>query len=85
VRFFARRGAILHRNIKGETPLHVAAANGYTKTIQILIETHQHLIDQVEENGVSATLALKCCYKLQCISVSILCLVQKHLRSICVM
>ena len=47
------RGAIIHRNSCGETPLHVAASNGYTKTIRVLVEMHCQLIDQAEENGVS--------------------------------
>ena len=43
---------MIHRNASGETPLHVAASSGYTKTIRILVEMHSQLIDQVEEDGV---------------------------------
>ena len=58
---------MIHRNSCGESPLHVAAKNGYTKTIRILVEMHSRLTDLVEENGVrsmfsSANLILKLNY-----------------------
>jgi len=51
--FSLYRGASFHLNLRRETPLHLAASSGYTTAIQIMIETHQPLIDQAEQNGVS--------------------------------
>lgn len=47
------KGSLLQRDHRGRTPLHCAAANGYTKTMHQLILVHSHLLDQSDRDGVS--------------------------------
>lgn len=47
------RGALLHRDHNGRNPLHLAAASGYTQTIELLHSVHSHLLDQIDKDGVS--------------------------------
>lgn len=47
------RGALLHRDHNGRNPLHLAAMNGYTQTMELLHSVHSHLLDQVDKDGVS--------------------------------
>lgn len=58
VQLLLNRGALLHRDHNGRNPLHLAAMNGYTQTIELLQSVHSHLLDQVDKDGVS-TLAMK--------------------------
>lgn len=46
------RGALLHRDHSGRTPLHLAAMSGYTQTVELLHSVHSHLLDQVDKDGV---------------------------------
>ncbi|XP_033645288.1 transient receptor potential cation channel subfamily A member 1-like [Asterias rubens] len=48
------RGALLHRDYKGRTPLHLAAMGGYLDSVQTLLNTHRYLLDQVDDNGDTA-------------------------------
>lgn len=43
---------MFYRNTRGESVLHVAAINGYTRTIRILAEINRTLLDLVDEEGV---------------------------------
>ncbi|XP_077991580.1 transient receptor potential cation channel subfamily A member 1-like [Glandiceps talaboti] len=54
VRYLMRKGALLHRDHNGRTPLHLAAMGGYTNTMMLLLGTHAHLLDQVDDEGNTA-------------------------------
>lgn len=53
VQLLLNRGALLHRDHNGRNPLHLAAASGYTQTIELLHSVHSHLLDQIDKDGVS--------------------------------
>lgn len=36
----------------GRNPLHLAAMNNYTQTVELLHSVHSHLLDQVDKDGV---------------------------------
>ena len=52
VQLLLNRGALLHRDHNGRNPLHLAAMNGYTQTMELLHSVHSHLLDQVDKDGV---------------------------------
>nr|XP_039270319.1 transient receptor potential cation channel subfamily A member 1-like isoform X1 [Styela clava] len=54
VELLLNKGAVCHRNIRGESVLHVTATNGYTRTIKILVHMNKTLLDHVDENGNTA-------------------------------
>lgn len=59
VQLLLNRGALLHRDHNGRNPLHLAAMNGYTQTIELLLSVHSHLLDQVDKDGVSTNTVSK--------------------------
>lgn len=59
VQLLLNRGALLHRDHNGRNPLHLAAMNGYTQTIELLLSVHSHLLDQTDKDGVSTLTKLK--------------------------
>lgn len=42
-----------YRDHSGKTPLHLAAMNGYTHTMEMLLSVHSHLLDQADKDGAS--------------------------------
>lgn len=60
VQLLLNRGALLHRDHNGRNPLHLAAMNGYTQTIELLHSVHSHLLDQADKDGVSSLFSYKC-------------------------
>ena len=52
VQLLISRGALLNRDFQGLTPLHLAAREGYTRTMDLLLATHTHLLDQRDKTGV---------------------------------
>lgn len=45
----------LYRDYTGKSPLHLAAANGYVDTVNLLISVHHNLLDQKDKTGVMWT------------------------------
>ena len=43
---------VIHRDIDGYTPLHLAAMNGYTKTMTTLVNVHSQLVDMENKDQV---------------------------------
>lgn len=43
---------ILIQFYSGRTPLHLAARENFTQTVELLHSVHSHLIDQVDKEGV---------------------------------
>ena len=39
--------------LSGRNPLHLAAMNNYTQTVELLHSVHSQLLDQVDKDGVS--------------------------------
>ncbi|XP_072017056.1 transient receptor potential cation channel subfamily A member 1-like [Amphiura filiformis] len=48
------RGALLHRDHAGRTPLHLASMAGNIDCMRVLLSTHSYLLDQVDRQGESA-------------------------------
>jgi len=46
------RGDICCRDADGNTPLHLAASNGYTQTMKAILAFHGHFIDSPNRLGV---------------------------------
>ena len=53
VQLLISRGALLNRDFQGLTPLHLAAREGFTRTMELLVTTHTQLLDQRDKTGVS--------------------------------
>ena len=47
------RNDIYCRDTDGNTPLHLAASNGYTQTMKAILAFHGHFIDSPNRLGVS--------------------------------
>lgn len=61
----------------GRNPLHLAAMNNYTQTVELLHSVHSHLLDQVDKDGVSHT----CCFSFFPLLINLLWkVIVKHLR-----
>nr|BBD96140.1 transient receptor potential ankyrin 1 [Ambystoma mexicanum] len=54
VNMLLKRGALLLSDYNGWTSLHYATFGGYTRTMQILLDTYMCLIDKVDINGNTA-------------------------------
>lgn len=52
VQLLISKGALLHRDHQGRTPLHLAAAGGYVCTISAILSVHTHTLDQTDKDGV---------------------------------
>lgn len=52
VQLLISKGALLHRDHQGRTPLHLAAAGGHTCTITAILSVHTHTLDQTDKDGV---------------------------------
>ena len=52
------RGALLHRDYNGRTPLHFAAEGGYEDTVSAILAVWSHLLDQKDKDGVNVLLNL---------------------------
>lgn len=48
-----KKGAVLHRDHNGRTPLMVASMNGYRDTMKLILNVHSHLLDQTDKDGVN--------------------------------
>jgi len=53
VQMLLKKGAILHRDHDGRTPLHLAAQNGHRDTMKLILNVHSHLLDQTDKDGVT--------------------------------
>ena len=51
-----QKGAMLHRDHDGRTPVHLASQNGHTEAMKTLLSIHGHLINMEDKNGVSLCL-----------------------------
>jgi hypothetical protein len=60
VQALLKKGAILHRDHDGRTPLHLSAKNGHRDTIKLIMNVHSHLLDQTDKDGVSELLIVLC-------------------------
>jgi transient receptor potential cation channel subfamily A protein 1 len=54
VQLLLQRGALLHRDHRGRTPLHCSAVGEHIACMQQLLAVHSHLLDQVDRDGNSA-------------------------------
>jgi len=54
VQALLKKGAILHRDHDGRTPLHLSAQNGHRDTMKLILNVHSHLLDQTDKDGVSS-------------------------------
>lgn len=52
VQLLLSKGALLHRDNAGRTPLHLAAHGGHTEIISTLLSVWGHLLDQRDKDGV---------------------------------
>ncbi|XP_033116145.1 transient receptor potential cation channel subfamily A member 1-like [Anneissia japonica] len=49
VQMLINQGALLHRDHNGRSPLHLAAMGGYTDTMNVLLSTNSHLLNQTDD------------------------------------
>ncbi|XP_055331678.1 transient receptor potential cation channel subfamily A member 1-like isoform X2 [Paramacrobiotus metropolitanus] len=54
VQLLMSKGAIIHRDYSGKTPLHLAAASNYRETVDVIVVHYAHLIDSVDKEGNTA-------------------------------
>ena len=47
------KGALIHRDDMGRSPLHLSAINGHVVTTNMLLSVHSHLLDHTDKDGVS--------------------------------
>ena len=47
-----------YRDHYGNSPLHLAAQNGYTQTIKSLLGVHSHILNNKNSDGVSIQIVL---------------------------
>jgi transient receptor potential cation channel subfamily A protein 1 len=52
VQALIKKGALLHRDHTGNTPLHYASARGHRETMKLILNVHSHLLDQTDKDGV---------------------------------
>lgn len=51
---------VFYRDHKGRSPLHLAAMEGYTNTMQVLLATHSQLLNYQDDDGVSIQIVDNC-------------------------
>ncbi|ROT68773.1 Transient receptor potential cation channel subfamily A member 1 [Penaeus vannamei] len=54
VQLLLSKGALLHRDHHGRTPLHLAALGGHRDTISAILTIHSHTLDQTDKEGNTA-------------------------------
>ncbi|OWA55259.1 Transient receptor potential cation channel subfamily A member 1, partial [Hypsibius exemplaris] len=54
VQLLMTKGALIHRDHEGRTPLHLAAAANYHETINVIVVHYAHLVDSVDKQGNTA-------------------------------
>lgn len=47
------KGAQFTKTYDGDTPLHAAASNGHVSTIDTILQTHAHLINAINRQGMT--------------------------------
>ncbi|XP_047501253.1 transient receptor potential cation channel subfamily A member 1-like [Penaeus chinensis] len=54
VQLLLSKGALLHRDHQGRTPLHLAAEGGHSRTITAILAIHGHTLNQRDKDGNTA-------------------------------